>query len=440
MYTYQDFTDQRDRDAFIQTAVSEYKSNEIYKMALLADLYDRRRNKTICEFQKILYNINGVAMPDTNGTNTRLASNFFRRLNVQRTTYSLGNGVSFKDEGTKERFGPGFDKAIKSAGYFALIHGVSYLFLSDRVYLFKATEFCPFYDEQNGTLRAGIRFWQLEAGKPEYFVLYEEDGLTEYVKDDYGFRISKQKRAYIQKIAYSTAFGAETIGEENYSALPIVPVYGSELKQSTLVGMQQQIDSYDLIFSGFANDLTDCTSVYWLLTNYGGMTERDLQKFRERMMRLKIVEVDTTAGGSVQPYTQELPYQARKQYLDDIRAAIYEGFGGLDVHTIAAGATNDHIDAAYQPMDENADDFEYQIEQAIIQLGALLGMDEATAMPRFKRNRISNELEQVQMLTAEAAWLDSETIISKLPNVSVDEVATIMQRKEAEDLVRLGIS
>jgi hypothetical protein len=120
-------------------------------------------------------------------------------------------------------------------------------------------------------------------------------------------------------------------------------------------------------------------------------------------------------------------------YLDDIRAGIYEDFGGLDVHTVAAGATNDHIDAAYQPMDEEADDFEYQACEFIQQILALMGIEDT---PIFKRNRISNEKEQVEMVMLEANYLDDETILSKLPNITPDEVAHILARKDIEDMDR----
>ena len=113
-----------------------------------------------------------------------------------------------------------------------------------------------------------------------------------------------------------------------------------------------------------------------------------------------------------------------------IRAGIYEDFGALDVHTVAAGATNDHIDAAYQPMDEEAADFEYQVSEFIQQLLALMGIDD---QPVFKRTRISNQLEQVQMIVAEADYLDRETILRKLPNVSADEVLGILERLDAQE-------
>ena len=197
--------------------------------------------------------------------------------------------------------------------------------------------------------------------------------------------------------------------------------------------MQTKIDAFDLVRSGFANDLQDCAQIYWLIENYGGMDPEALQRFRNRLKLHHIVETDTSQGGKVTPFTQDVPYAARKTFLDDMRAGIYEDFGALDVHTVAAGATNDHIDAAYQPMDEEADDFEKQIIECVQSLGVLLGIDEEDAIPIFKRNRLSNQSEQVQMIATEAQWLDHETILRKLPNITVDEVQGILQRAQKEE-------
>ena len=129
----------------------------------------------------------------------------------------------------------------------------------------------------------------------------------------------------------------------------------------------------------------------------------------------------------ITPYTQEIPVNARKTFLDDIRSQIYEDFGALDVHTISAGATNDHIDAGYQPLDENADDYEFQLIDAIQSLLSLIGIE---ATPFFKRNRISNQKEMVDMVMECASVLDEETILSKLPFITFDEVQDILKRKD----------
>ena len=67
------------------------------------------------------------------------------------------------------------------------------------------------------------------------------------------------------------------------------------------------------------------------------------------------------------------------------------------------------------------------------QLLALQGIDD---YPQFKRNRISNQYEQVQMVMLEAEYFDEETVLNKLPNVTPDEVEGIMQRKGEQERSR----
>ena len=452
--TYQDFLEQQNNiEGFISKAINQHVSSESYKIAVMADNYDRQLNDTIYNYVRTIFTSTGSEVVDFTAANNRIASNFFNRLNTQRCTYSLGNGVSFSEHKeqrlvdgvqttvdlTKELLGKYFDTDLKNLAYYALIHGVAFGFWNlDRLYVFPLTEFVPLWDEETGVLKAGIRFWQLEKDKPMTAVLYEEDGYTKFAgkREAGNLSLTEPKRGYKVNFRHTEADGDEIIGYDNYGSLPIVPCWGSRLHQSTLVGMQRSIDSFDLIRSGFANDLTDCAQIYWILSNCSGMTEPELAHFRDRLKIQHLAVVDTDNSG-VTPYSQDIPYNARQTYLDSIRAGIYEDFGGLDVHTVAAGATNDHIDAAYQPLDENADDFEYQIIQFIQQILALMGIEDT---PVFKRNRISNQMEQVQIVSMEANWLDEETILQKLPNITVDEIPGILARKTNENASRFVLN
>lgn len=453
MLTYQDFVEAGDanREGFVLEAIERHKSGKAYRTARTADAYDRQENTTINAYVQKVFDITGSKLVDFTASNNKIASNFFHRLNTQRTMYSLGQGVSFidadevgREDTTKERLGRHFDHDLCTLAYDALIHGVSFGFWNlDRLFVFPLTEFCPLWDEYDGTLKAGIRFWRIDSSRPMQAVLYEADGYTRYQgrRDADGpagerLDVVEGKRPYIEKTSYTPADGIEqVVGGENYSALPVVPMWGSKLHQSTLVGMRQAIDSYDLIRSGFANDLTDCAQIYWLVSNAGGMGDKDLQKFLDRLKVNHVAVVDSDDGGNAQAYTQEVPYAAREKYLQMIRDGIYEDFGALDVHTVAAGATNDHIDAAYQPMDEEASDFEYQVSEFVQQLLALMGIDDT---PVFKRTRISNQKEQVDMVMSEAQYLDRETVLRKLPNISPGEVPAIKERLDAEDEGRMG--
>ena len=453
MLTYQDFVEAggADRGGFISEAIERHKSGKAYRTARMADAYDRQENTTINAYVQKVFDITGSKLVDFTASNNKIASNFFHRLNTQRTMYSLGQGVSFidvdevgKEDKTKERLGRHFDHDLRTLAYDALIHGVCFGFWNlDRMFVFPLTEFVPLWDEYDGTLKAGIRFWRIDGSRPMQAVLYEADGYTRYQgRRDAGgaaggrLDVVEGKRPYIEKTSYTPADGVErVVGGENYPALPVVPMWGSRLHQSTLVGMRQAIDSYDLIRSGFANDLTDCAQIYWLVSNAGGMGDRDLQRFLDRLKINHVALVDSDDGSNAQAYTREVPYAARQAYLQSIRDGIYEDFGALDVHTVAAGATNDHIDAAYQPMDEEASDFEYQVSEFVQRLLALMGIDDT---PVFKRTRISNQREQVDMVLGEAQYLDYETVLRKLPNISPSEVAAIMQRREGEDQARMG--
>lgn len=440
MITYQDFEKVRgsnDVAKFIGKLIDAHESSEIVKTARIADEYDHQRNVTIREYSVLRYTAKGSQYKDFTKTPSRIASNYFNLLNTRLKNYSLGNGVTFTQETTKDKLGKDFDTVLSRAGYDALIHGVSFIFWNfDRSHVFPLTEFAPLWDETSGALRAGVRYWRIAKDKPIQAVLYEEDGFTRYAGESASrLKMVDEKRAYKQRVSRAPADAQDAIvGEENYSALPIVPLWGSRLHQSTLVGNRQAIDSYDLVFSGFADDLKECAQIYWLIENYGGMSADDIQEFLDQMTLTHAASADTQNGGKITPYTQEVPYQSRSAYLSMIRTAIYEAFGVMDTASIAAGnKTATEINAAYQAMDDKADDFEYQIGECVQQLLALQGIDD---YPQFKRNRISNQYEQVQMVMLEAEYLDEETVLNKLPNVTPDEVEGIMQRKAEQERSR----
>lgn len=454
MKTYQDYekakVENRTID-FITNAINEYRASEDYKTALDADEYEAERNVTICKYIKKVYTMSGQAVADITSANNRIASNFFHRLTTQRCAYSLGNGISFASakrqivsdgsiavDATKDRLGADFDTVLYDAAHYARIHKVSYMFWNlDHADYFKMTEFLPLYDENDGSLRAGFRFWSLDWDtRPVTIVVYEQDGYEKYRTKDgsKGLDIAmyEPKRAYKQQIAHNEVDPDEIVGESNYSHLPIVPFWGSKNRQSDLIGMRSKIDAYDLVKSGFANDLEECAEIYWIISNAMGMNDEDLAKFRDRIKLNHIVAADT-ANSPVNGYTHEIPVNARETLLKSLHDQIYEDYGGLDVHTVAAGSTNDHLEAAYQPMDEEADDFEYQIIKCVRGILAILGIDD---MPIFNRNRICNQMERTQMVMNTASVLDTRTIIEKLPFITPDEVDGILMRMDADSAER----
>lgn len=453
MKTYQDYVKAKEKGQaeeieFIKGAINEYKSSEEYRTALDADEYEAERNVTILEFIRWLYTDTGQKVQDFTAANNKIASNFFHKLTTQRVSYSLGNGITFPDaervykdgawttvDPIKKKLGDDFDTVLSDAGKYSRIHGLSFIFWNkDHADYFKMTEFLPLYDEYDGMMKAGFRFWSLDwENKPVTVVVYEEDGYTKYrtKPDSKGLDIAEyeKKRAYKQTIAHNEVDPDEILDESNYSTIPIIPFWGNKIHQSDLVGMRAKIDSYDLVMSGFANNLEDCQEIFWIIGNALGMTDGDLAKFRDRL-KLQHMAVMDTDNTNLTPYTQEIPVAARETLLQFLRSQLYEDYGGLDVHTVSAGSTNDHIDMVYQSMDDEADEFEYEVIKTVKGVLAIIGED---AVPVFHRNKISNQLQQMQMLMLGAQFLDRETIIRKMPFVTPDEVEDILSRVTAEE-------
>ena len=57
--------------------------------------------------------------------------------------------------------------------------------------------------------------------------------------------------------------------------------------------------------------------------------------------------------------------------------------------------------------------------------------------PTFKRSQIVNQLEETEMVLSAAEWLDEETVLRKLPWVTVDEVEEILARRAEADMARM---
>lgn len=442
--TFQEFEAHKgDRAKWLGQAIAQYKRSDEYKIALEADRYDRQQNTKILNTVRKIYDITGQESVDFTNPNNQIPSNFFHRLNVQRVSYSLGNGVSFAGKShdgakdvTKETLGNDFDDILYRIGLNACEHGVCYCFYNDGdFHIFPMTEFLPFKDEVTGKIRAGARFWSIDWKKRPIVVdLYEEDGYSRYMTAEkkYGLgalELREEKRPYKVTLQISEADGEEVVGTENYTSLPVKAMYGNRNHQSTLVGMKANIDAFDLISSGYANDLSECAQVYWLIDNAAGMQEDDVKRLRDRMLLQHIVVTDNQ-NSEIKPFSQEIPYNSREACLNRIRDNIYSDFGALDVKNIGAGAsvTATEIRAAYQAMDEEADDFEYQVNEFVQQILELAGIEDD--YPVFYRNKITNELEETQMVMLSAQYLDDKTVLKKLPFITVDEIDTILEKRE----------
>ena len=445
MLTYQDFlreaTTDENKINFIQKAINQHTNSDDYKKAVEAYEYYRQRNTAIMQYQKILYTVTGKPIEDVFSANHKTTSNFFYKIITQMIQYSLGNGLTFENENVKEKFTGDIDLKIKKIFRYAAIEKIAFGFYNNgNLECFKVTEFVPLWDEEDGSLKAGIRFWQIDSSKPLRATLFELDGYTEYIREkNQPMRILKDKQKYIKYKQTSEIYGTEIFEGENYPTFPIIPAYCSDKKQSMLEGIKEQIDAYDFIKSGFANDLDDATQIYWLLQNTGGMDDVDLAKFMQRLKTMKIANIDADEDGALTPYTVQVPYQSREVYLERLEKDIYNDAMALNVSGIQAGnITATQIKAAYEDINLRADAFEEQVLEFMQAVFELAGVENEKIT--FNRSKVANTTEEIQTILSTGELLPMEYKVKKIMALlgDIDHTEDVLNMLKAESLAMMN--
>ena len=443
MKTYQDWLkvavqSDRQRMAFVKQFITEHKNSPLYRQAIDGENYFAGQNTTIKRYEKILFNASGQAIPDYFSANHKVASRFFYRDVLQANSVLLGNGITWSNGVGGEALGSDFDRKIIKAGRNAQIGGVCFGFYNNgNVEIYKITEFAPLYDEEDGALKAGVRFWQVDAQKPLRATLFEMDGFTEYMwdKDHPEGMIKTAKRPYLTVKQTSEAFGDEIYEFRNYPTFPVVPCWANERKQSELLPIRATIDAYDLINSGYCNTIDDTSIVYWAITNGGGMDDTDLVQFLDKMRKLHASQTD--GDQSVTPVTVDVPYEPREAILDRLEKQLYKDAMALNVYDLASGAvTATQIEASYEPLNEKLDAFEAEISDFIHRLLAVAGVEDD---PTYTRSMIVNKSEEITSIVNSALYLDDTYVTEKVMTIlgDKDKVQDVLDEKARIDVQRM---
>ena len=434
--TYNDLLEigenERDRMEFVLDAIREHKGSELYKTAYDAELYYKHQNPTIMRFQKFVYNQFGQKVPDIWSPNNKIASNWYNYFTTQAVSYLLGNGVTFKNDSNKDKLGKDFDKKVQDVATHAKNGGVAFGFWNlDHLECFDLTEFVPIYDEDDGGLKAGIRFWQIDDSKPLRATLYELDGYTDYIKrNGEDVAILHNKRAYTQIVRKNDIEGETILDGAPPAGFPIVPLWNIN-RQSDIVGNRDTIDAYDLMISGLINNVSDGEFIYWILKNCGGMNDVDDARFIEQLKLTRVAHADGDDGASVEAHNVTVEFQATAEALDRLENQLFKDFMALKVDDIGAGATNDQIQAAYEPINQKTDLFEYQVTDFIQGVLKLAGIEDA---PTYTRSQMSNQNELLNMVLMSAEYLDDEYATTKILTLlgDADKAQEVLKRKDAE--------
>ena len=118
--------------------------------------------------------------------------------------------------------------------------------------------------------------------------------------------------------------------------------------------------------------------------------------------------------------------------LDRLTNQLYTDFMSLRVQDLSAGnKTATEITAAYEPINQKTDQFEYQVTEFINGILALAGIDDE---PTYTRSQMSNQSETIEMVLQAAEYLDDEYVTTKILTLlgDADKAQEVLKRKDAE--------
>lgn len=447
MKTFQDLLKVGEREDqrmdFCLSVINDAKGSPDYKTAIAADQYYRQMNPTIMNAQKIIYDVLGRATIDPYQANHKIPSKFYAYFVNQAVLFLLGNGVSFQQEETKDKLGVMFDHQLQRLLRDAMNGGVSFGFWNvDHLEVMSLAgadnrpSFAPLYDEETGALRAGVRWWQIDDDKPLRVSLFEEDGVTDYIRrKGEPMSLLNKKRAYIQIVERSEAGGEVTYDGQNWPGFPVIPLYNIN-HQSELVGSRSTIDAYDLMMSGLVNNVDEGNLIYWVIQNAGGMNAQDDMEFIERLKTIHVAHVEN--GEAITPQSIQANVAPNEQALSRLRDQLFEDFMALDVKNIAGGAaTATQIQAAYEPMLIKSNLLEAQVTEFIMNLLSLLGIENEA--PSYQRDTIVNKNEEVQTVLQAAQHLSEEYVTKKVLSIlgDIDQLDDVLKNMDAANAERM---
>lgn len=442
MKTYQDYEQSQNKENFILDAINEFKGSLDYSRALTAKLYFEGENSEILSRRKMFYGKDRKAREDLFKANNRIPSDFFSKIVKQEVSYLLANGLVTEDK-IKKKLGRKFDLKLKRIATEACVSktGWGYAYINNKGEFDMATfdflELVPLFDERTGALKAAIRFYQIDSEKPMWIEFYTEQGVIKFKNYKSKMTQVSELKPYILKTKTDIT-GEVIVGSDNWSQLPITPLYCNDSKTSRFkTSLKNKIDLFDIVLSDFGNNLEDSQDVYWVLKNYQG---QDIEEFLEDFKYYKSLKVDE--DGEATPHTIEVPYEARKTALEILKKQIYDDSMALDTSILAGGSlTNVAIKANMMDLDLKTDDLEagcIDFCEDIIKLCMEFYNMNLDYQINFIRNKLIDETETIDNLvkSLSSGMLSVETAMSRNP--FVEDVKKELGLVDTENLKMYG--
>lgn len=411
--------------------ITEFLKSQLYQRMLDGQKYYKCEND-ITNRKFFYYNM-GNKVEDSYRSNIKVANDFLKIIIDQKVSYCLSKDIIIDNisdlpfDINDEIDYVAEEAAQKSVGWCFVWIDKEGLFKQKQI---ESETVIPLYDgsiEEN--LVGLIRIYKIEDN--EYAEYWDDFLKTTYIKDG-----SK----YIEA-------GIETHLDNGISwgKIPFVRLLNNRYNMTDLDNIKSLIDAYDYTISDFANNFIDFQEVIYKLVNYAESLkdEQSLSELIDYLKKYKIINVSD--GGDFEVIMNEIPSQARKEFLEILRKNIYMFSHSVDTEKLSGGdLTNVTIKAYFTNLDQKCNKFIKECKRFIMDMLYFsnkfkefkqLPVDDLTKIDiKFNKSQIINEAEIVDMLISLVGMVSKETLLKLNPLIDdPDEELEKIANETAEE-------
>lgn len=222
--------------------------------------------------------------------------------------------------------------------------------------------------------------------------------------------------------------------------IPFIMYPNNNRNQGNLEKYKGLIDAYDIVMSGYVNDVVDIQQVIYILENYAGT---DLEDFTKDLKRFKAVTVGNDgidgSRGDLRTLSIEIPVEARNSLLEILKKQIYTAGQALSRDITSVGnASGQTLKFFYRDLDLKVGDKEVEFTVGYCELiRAICEYKKLNVKGQigitFTRNRISNDEETAQICKDSVGVIPTELIWANHPFVDdVEKCRKLWEEEHAE--------
>lgn len=226
----------------------------------------------------------------------------------------------------------------------------------------------------------------------------------------------------------------------SFGSVPFIAFANNNRKQSSLKKYKGLIDAYDIVVSGYVNDVMDIQQVIYILENYAGT---DLSEFLSDLKKFKTVSVgdDGIEGskGDLRTLAIDIPVEARNSLLDFLKKQIYTAGQALSRDVTSVGnASGETLKFFYRDLDLKVGFKEVEFITGYRELIRVISSYNNIALSgpisfTFTRNRISNDQETAQICKDSVGVIPTKLIWKNHPFVdNLEECEKMWNEEQAE--------